>query len=52
MRLVPVKTMDRQAAFTLVGLRDRRVRNRARLANAIGAMRRCTVQLRQTGLFA
>lgn len=36
MRLVPVKTADQQAALVLVGLRDRLVRNRTQLTNAIG----------------
>lgn len=35
MRFVPVKTAERQAALMLVGLRDRLVRNRTQLANAI-----------------
>jgi transposase len=35
MRLVPVKTAERQAALMLVGLRDRLIRNRTQLANAI-----------------
>jgi transposase len=35
MRLVPVKTAERQAAMMLVGLRDRLIRNRTQLANAI-----------------
>src|ERR1700693_6340542 len=35
MRFVPVKTPDSQAALMLVGLRDRLVRNRVQLANAI-----------------
>ena len=35
MRFVPVKTAEQQAALMLVGLRDRLVRNRTQLANAI-----------------
>jgi transposase len=35
MRFVPVKTADNQAALMLVGLRDRLIRNRTQLANAI-----------------
>jgi transposase len=35
MRFVPVKTAERQAALMLLGLRDRLVRNRTQLANAI-----------------
>ena len=35
MRLVPVKTAERQAALMLVGLRDRLIRNRTQLANTI-----------------
>jgi transposase len=35
MRFVPVKTADNQAALMLVGIRDRLVRNRTQLANAI-----------------
>lgn len=35
MRFVPVKTGDQQAALMLVGMRDRLVRNRTQLANAI-----------------
>ena len=35
MRLVPVKTAERQTALMLVGLRDRLIRNRTQLANAI-----------------
>jgi transposase len=35
MRFVPVKTLDNQAALMLVGLRDRLIRNRVQLANAI-----------------
>lgn len=35
MRFVPVKTTDQQAALMLVGMRDRLVRNRTQLANAI-----------------
>ncbi|MBV8615634.1 MAG: IS110 family transposase, partial [Acetobacteraceae bacterium] len=35
MRFVPVKTPERQAALMLVGVRDRLVRNRTQLANAI-----------------
>jgi transposase len=35
MRFVPVKTADNQAALMLVGMRDRLVRNRTQLANAI-----------------
>ena len=34
-RFVPVKTAERQAALMLVGLRDRLIRNRTQLANAI-----------------
>jgi transposase len=35
MRFVPVKTAERQAALMVVGLRDRLIRNRTQLANAI-----------------
>ena len=35
MRFVPVKTAEQQAALMLVGLRDRLVRSRTQLANAI-----------------
>lgn len=35
MRFVPVNTAQRQAALMLVGLRDRLIRNRTQLANAI-----------------
>jgi transposase len=35
MRFVPVKTADSQAALMLVGVRDRLIRNRTQLANAI-----------------
>lgn len=35
MRFVPVKTTEQQASLMLVGLRDRLVRNRTQLANAI-----------------
>src|SRR5689334_18459072 len=35
MRFVPVKTAEQQAALMLVGLRDRLVRNRTQLVNAI-----------------
>jgi transposase len=35
MRFVPVKTVEQQAALMLVGMRDRLVRNRTQLANAI-----------------
>jgi transposase len=35
MRFVPVKTAEQQAALILVGLRDRLIRNRTQLANAI-----------------
>jgi transposase len=35
MRFVPVKSADQQAALMLVGMRDRLVRNRTQLANAI-----------------
>ena len=35
MRFVPVKTADGQAALMLAGVRDRLVRNRTQLANAI-----------------
>jgi transposase len=35
MRFVPVKTAEQQAALMLVGLRDRLIRNRVQLANAI-----------------
>jgi transposase len=35
MRFVPVKTADNQAALMLIGMRDRLVRNRTQLANAI-----------------
>ena len=35
MRFVPIKTADNQASLMLVGMRDRLVRNRTRVANAI-----------------
>lgn len=35
MRFVPVKTAEQQAALILIGLRDRLIRNRTQLANAI-----------------
>jgi hypothetical protein len=35
MRFVPIKTADQQAALMLVGLRDRLIRNRTQLSNAI-----------------
>jgi len=35
MRFVPVKTVEQQASLMLVGMRDRLVRNRTQLANAI-----------------
>jgi transposase len=35
MRLVPVKTAEQQAALMMVGLRDRLIRNRTQLSNAI-----------------
>ena len=35
MRFVPVKTAEQQGALMLVGLRDRLIRNRTRLSNAI-----------------
>src|SRR3954453_23202531 len=35
MHFVPVKTTDQQASLMLVGLRDRLIRNRTQLANAI-----------------
>jgi transposase len=35
MRFVPVKTAEQQAALMLVGVRDRLIRNRTQLANAI-----------------
>jgi transposase len=35
MRFVPIKTADRQAAWMLIGLRDRLVRQRTQLSNAI-----------------
>ncbi len=35
MRFVPVKTAEQQAAVMLVGVRDRLIRNRTRLANSI-----------------
>jgi transposase len=35
MRFVPVKTAEQQAALMLVGLRERLIRNRTQLANAI-----------------
>ena len=35
MRFVPVKTAEQQAALMLVGLRDRLIRNRTQLTNAI-----------------
>src|SRR3984893_3610982 len=35
MRFVPIKTADQQAALMLIGLRDRLIRNRTQLSNAI-----------------
>ena len=35
MRFVPVKTAEQQAALMLVGVRDRLIRNRTQLINAI-----------------
>src|ERR1700752_4899967 len=35
MRFVPVKTAEQQAALMLIGVRDRLIRNRTQLANAI-----------------
>jgi transposase len=35
MRFVPVKTVEQQTALMLVGLRDRLIRNRTQLSNAI-----------------
>ena len=35
MRFVPVKTAEQQTALMLVGLRERLIRNRTQLANAI-----------------
>jgi hypothetical protein len=35
MRFVPVKTSEQQAALMLVGLRDRLIRQRTQLTNAI-----------------
>ena len=35
MRFVPVKTAEQQAALMLVGVRDRLIRNRTQLSNAI-----------------
>jgi transposase len=35
MRFVPVKTAEQQAALMLVGVRDRLIRNRTQLANAV-----------------
>src|SRR3984893_17516506 len=35
MRFVPAKTADQQAALMMVGLRDRLIRNRTQLSNAI-----------------
>jgi transposase len=35
MRFVPVKTVDQQASLMLVGIRDRLIRNRTQLSNAI-----------------
>ena len=35
MRFVPVKTVEQQAALMLVGVRDRLIRNRTQLSNAI-----------------
>jgi len=37
MRFVPVKTAEQQAALMLVGVRDRLIRNRTQLTNAIRA---------------
>jgi transposase len=35
MRFVPVKTAEQQAGLMMVGVRDRLIRNRTQLANAI-----------------
>jgi transposase len=35
MRFVPVKTAEQQAAVMMVGLRDRLIRNRTQLSNAV-----------------
>ena len=35
MRFVPIRTAEQQAALMLVGLRDRLIRNRTQLCNAI-----------------
>jgi transposase len=35
MRFVPVKTVEQQATMMLVGLRDRLIRNRTQLTNAL-----------------
>jgi transposase len=35
MRFVPVKTAEQQAALMLVGVRDRMIRNRTQLSNAV-----------------
>jgi len=35
MRFVPVKTAEQQAALMLIGVRDRMIRNRTQLANAL-----------------
>jgi transposase len=35
MRFVPVKTAEQQAGLMLVGVRDRLIRNRTQLSNAI-----------------
>ena len=35
MRFVPIKTAEQQAALMLVGVRDRLIRNRTQLTNAI-----------------
>lgn len=37
MRFVPIKTADNQAALMMLGMRDRLIKNRTRLANAIRA---------------
>jgi transposase len=41
MRSVPAKTIDQQAALMLMTIRDRLVRNRTRLSNAIRARPAC-----------
>ena len=39
MRFVPVKTAEQQAALMMVALRDRLIRNRTQLSNAIRGYR-------------